>query len=213
MNKARLGDTVAIHLTGTLADGTRFTDTDEEEALQFTLGENHVLPAVQQAVIGMGAGEAKIVAVPADNAYGPYRRELIRVVDRERLPKDLALKVGQRMNVRRSDGSLVPVTVAGFCEASVMLDANHPLAGKDLVFEILFLGIVRRGTPETPEASPVGTKGASQAHRGRQAARESGHSQASEAPEHDFDEPVVTTESGAALGSEDPHVPACPAID
>ena len=116
-------------------------------------------------------------------------------MDREHLPRDLALKVGQRLNIRRPGGGTTSVTVTGFSEASVMLDANHPLAGKDLVFEILFLGIVRRGTPKRPEAGPAGTQGASQAHRGAQAARESGRSQASEAPEADLAEPGVVFDS------------------
>lgn len=208
MNKAQPGDTVAVHLTGKLADGTKFTETDEDDHLQFTLGDNHVLPALQQAVIGMGAGETKIVAVSADKAYGPYRRELVKVVDREHLPRNLALKVGQRLNIRRPGGGTTSVTVTGFSEASGMLDANHPLAGKDLMFEILFLGIVRRGTPKRPEACPAGTEGASQGDRGRQAAREPGHSQTSDATEADLAEPGVVFDPAAMPGVGGHHVPA-----
>jgi peptidylprolyl isomerase len=176
MNKARPGDTVVIHFSGMLADGTKFAESDEEEPLRFTIGQNGAIPGLQQAVIGMSAGETKIVVVPADKAYGPCQKALVKVVDREHLPPDVELEVGQRLRVRRSDGSTMPVTVTGISGSSVMLDANHPLAGKDLTFEILLLGIVPRDTsggtgPESTEARAAPRAHTSRASPSRGGAR------------------------------------------
>ncbi len=151
IKKARPGDTVAIHLAGMLADRTQLAETDEEEPLRFIIGHSAVIPGIQEAVIGMSAGEAKTIVVPADKAYGPYRKSLVKAVDREHFPADAELKVGQRLRIRRSDGTMMATTVRGISGSSVMLDANHPLAGKDLTFEILLLGINRAAAPQPAE--------------------------------------------------------------
>ena len=134
--QAKDGDTVKVHYTGKLEDGTVFDTSIERDPLQFTIGEGQLIPGFEQAVVGMSPGESKTVEIPADEAYGPYREELVMVVDRDQLPEDLQPEVGQQLQIRQPDGQTILVKVIDVSESSVTLDANHPLAGKDLTFDI-----------------------------------------------------------------------------
>jgi len=140
--EAKHGDTVKVHYTGKLEDGTVFDTSIERDPLQFTIGQGQVIPGFEKAVVGMNAGESKTTKAPADKAYGPYRKEMLLVVDRNQLPGDLKPTVGQQLQSRQADGRTIRVAVTDVSESSVTLDANHPLAGKDLTFDIQLIEIV-----------------------------------------------------------------------
>lgn len=139
--QVKAGDTVKVHYTGTLEDGSIFDTSLEREPLEFTLGLGQLIPDFEQTVIGMRVGESKTVNIPADQAYGPYYNELISVIERDKLPENMDLEVGQQLQAQQSDGQIRIVTVIGISETSITVDANHPLAGKDLTFEIELIEI------------------------------------------------------------------------
>lgn len=142
MTQAKFGDVVKVHYEGKLEDGTVFDTSAHRQPLQFTIGKQEVIPGFEQAVVGMAAGESKIAKVAAEKAFGPYRDGLIVEVDRQQIPKDVDPKVGQQLQTRQADGQATVVTVADVTASSVTLDVNHPLAGKDLIFDIRLLEIV-----------------------------------------------------------------------
>ena len=142
MTPAKHGDTVRVHYTGKLSDGTVFDSSVDQEPLEFTLGEQQVIPGFEEAVMGMDPGQTKITKVKADRAYGPYRDEMTLVVERSQLPQDMQPEVGQQLEMRNPDGSTLVVTVKEVTGSSVTLDANHPLAGKDLRFDINLVDIL-----------------------------------------------------------------------
>ena len=141
--QAKLGDTVQVHYTGRLADGTIFDTSTDGDPLEVTLGEEQVIPGFEQALIGMEPGESKTVTIPAAQAYGPYDEDKVVAVNRERtFPSHFQPQVGQQLHVRSKDGERFLVTVVEVSETTVMLDINHPLAGKDLTFDIQLVEIV-----------------------------------------------------------------------
>jgi peptidylprolyl isomerase len=142
MARAKPGDTVKVHYTGKLEDGTVFDTSTDSDPLQFTIGDGQIIPGFEQAVVGMNSGESKTIKVPVDEAYGPHREEMVLVVDRNQLPADLIPEVGQQLQSRQPDGQTIVVTVTDISESSVTVDANHPLAGKDLTFDIQLIEIV-----------------------------------------------------------------------
>lgn len=142
MAPAKHGDTVKVHYTGKLEDGTVFDTSTERDPLQFTIGEGQIIPGFEQAVVGMKPGESKTTKVPADKAYGPHSKEMVLEVDRKEFPEHLKPKVGEQLQVRQADGKTMVVSVTGVSESGVTLDANHPLAGKDLTFDIQLTEIV-----------------------------------------------------------------------
>jgi peptidylprolyl isomerase len=134
--QAKNGDTVQVNYTGKLADGTVFDSSVGREPLEFTLGAGQVIPGFEKAVFGMKVGEKKTVTIPVDDAYGPHRDDMVGEVPREEFPEDITLKVGQQLGVKRTDGGTSIVTVLSVSDNTVTIDFNHPLAGKDLTFEI-----------------------------------------------------------------------------
>jgi len=142
MAQAKHGDTVKVHYTGKLENGTVFDTSINRDPLRFTIGEGQVIPGFEQAVVGMNPGESKTTKVPVDKAYGLHRKEMVMVVNRNQFPVHLKPEVGRRLQIRKADGRTIGVTVADVSESSVTLDANHPLAGKDLTFDIQLLEIV-----------------------------------------------------------------------
>lgn len=136
MAKAKEGDTVKVHYKGTLNDGTVFDESKEHGVLEFQIGDEKVVPGFEEAIIGMSAGEKKTATVKAEKAYGIRNEKLIKTVDKKQVPENLELKVGQQIEVRQTHGGNFPVTVIDITESEVTLDANHPLAGEDLTFEI-----------------------------------------------------------------------------
>lgn len=136
MAEAKSGDTVKVHYTGKLDDGTVFQTSIGREPLELIIGEERIIPAFEQAIIGMNPGDSKSIDVPAESAFGPYREDLLRTIDRSQFPTDVEPEVGQRLNMSQGNGRTIVVTVADLSESSVTLDANHPLAGEDLAFDI-----------------------------------------------------------------------------
>ncbi|MGH7531114.1 MAG: FKBP-type peptidyl-prolyl cis-trans isomerase [Gemmatimonadales bacterium] len=136
MTQAQLGNTVSIHYTGRLDDGQVFDSSANRDPLTFTLGEQQVIRGFESAVIGMQPGQSKTTKIPAADAYGPRREELVLSISRERLPEHIAPSVGQHLQMKNEDGSILGLTVTDVDDQTVRLDANHPLAGKDLTFEI-----------------------------------------------------------------------------
>ena len=141
MIRAKDGDTVRVQYTGKLDDGSVFDSSVERETLQFTIGKGQVLHGVEQAVIGMRPQESKTVLVPAAEAYGPHRDEMTTQVQRSQFPKSVELKVGQRLQINQKNGQSIAVSVLGLSDSTVTLDANHPLAGKDLTFDLQLVEI------------------------------------------------------------------------
>lgn len=141
MAKAENGDTVKVHYTGTLEDGTVFDTSTGREPLEFTLGQGRLIPGFEQAVIGMKIGDLKTINIPADQAYGPYRDDLIIVTERGQLPEGIDLEVGQQLQMTQDSGEVVNVIISAISETTITIDANHPLAGKDLTFEIELIEI------------------------------------------------------------------------
>lgn len=144
MAKAKNGDKVSVHYTGKLFDGEVFDSSAEREPLEFTLGSGSIIPGFEKAVAGMQPGETITTTITADQAYGRRREELVLEVGREKLPADLKPEVGQQLQMSSKDGRSTPVYVVGVTDDNVKLDANHPLAGKDLTFEIELVEIQKK---------------------------------------------------------------------
>ncbi len=141
MSKAKMGDRVKVHYTGRLKDGTVFDTTEGGEPLEFVLGSGEIIPAFEDNIIGMEVGEKKTFVIKAIEAYGPHREELVLEVGKEEFPPDIAPREGQQLQLTQPDGHSFIVTVKEVKENSVVLDANHPLAGKDLTFDVELVGI------------------------------------------------------------------------
>ncbi|KPK74443.1 MAG: peptidylprolyl isomerase [Phycisphaerae bacterium SM23_30] len=142
MAQAKEGDTVKVHCLGKLDNGKTFFTSAEQDPLQFTIGEGQTIPGFEQAVVGMNSGESKTITVEADDAYGPHREDMVLEVNRSEMPPDLKPKLGDKLKIRQENGQAIPVRVTDVSESSVTLDANHPLAGEDLTFEIQLVEIV-----------------------------------------------------------------------
>ena len=130
------GNTVEVHYTGTLEDGTTFDTSVGREPLEFTLGEGKMIPGFEEAVKGMQVRQSKTVTIPTEEAYGPYRDDLVLTVKRDQLPEGLDLKVDQQLQMQQTDGRTAVVIVTDVSEETITVDANHPLAGKDLTFKL-----------------------------------------------------------------------------
>jgi peptidylprolyl isomerase len=142
MAQAQFGNTVKVHYTVRLDDGTVFDSTRDHEPLTFTAGLGAAIPGFEKEIMGMSVGELKTVRVSVEDAYGPYYKELIKEVDRTNFPADFRFEVGQRLELPREDGRSDLVTVLEVSEKTVILDTNHPLAGKELTIDIELLEIL-----------------------------------------------------------------------
>jgi len=141
MAKAKSGDTVKVHYTGKLDDGNVFDSSRERDPLELTLGSGQVIPGFDKGIEGMEVGESKTVEIATDDAYGPYRDDWLLEVDRSEFPDDMKPEVGQQLQMQQPNGQTVIVSIAAITETHIKLDANHPLAGKDLTFEIELMEI------------------------------------------------------------------------
>jgi FKBP-type peptidyl-prolyl cis-trans isomerase 2 len=141
MTQVTSGDVVRIHYTGSLADGSVFDTSEGREPLEFTVGSGEIIPGLDKAMPGMTVGEEKTVTIPCDEAYGPRQEEAQQAVPRGQIPPDIPLEPGLQLQMRGPDGQAVPVTVAEITDEAVVLDANHPLAGKDLTFKVARVSI------------------------------------------------------------------------
>ena len=141
MSQAKSGDTVKIHYTGTLDDGTQFDSSEGREPLEFELGAGQVIPGFDSAVDGMAVGEQKTVNIPAAEAYGERNDEMIQDVPKTALPGDMEPEVGMGLQAQSPDGQVMQLTVTAVAEDTITVDGNHPLAGKPLNFDITLVEI------------------------------------------------------------------------
>jgi len=141
MAQAKSGDKVQVHYTGRLTDGTVFDSSEGRPPLEFTVGEGQVIPGFENAVIAMEVGDKKTVEIPVDQAYGPSQDELVMPVPRDQFPPDITPEVGQQLQMGHPSGQTLVVTVTDVKEDIVTLDANPPLAGEDLTFDIELVAI------------------------------------------------------------------------
>ena len=141
MSQAKANDKVKVHYTGTLDDGTVFDSSKDRDPFEFTVGTGQVIAGFDSGIIGMSVGETKTVKIPAKDAYGQVRDDLVLDVKKSEIPADLNPAVGEKLQINQADGRVVPVTVTAVSDETITLDANHPLAGKDLTFEIELLEI------------------------------------------------------------------------
>jgi len=142
MAQAKAGDKVKVHYTGKLSDGSVFDTSADREPLEFTVGGGQVIKGFDTAMIDMKPGDVKVQVIPVDEAYGAHSAELVTDVPRERFPVDMELEIGQQLQVGLADGQQAIVMVVDLKEDAVTLDANHPLAGQELTFEIELVEIV-----------------------------------------------------------------------
>ena len=142
MDTVERGDTVKVRYTGRLENGMIFDSTMSSGPLIFIIGEGELIVGFEEAVVGMKPGESKKAKVPADKAYGPYHRDLAMVVDYDQLPEDFEPEVGERLEMPHEMGYPIVCTVTKVTESTVTLDANHILAGKNLIFEIELVEIL-----------------------------------------------------------------------
>lgn len=142
MSEAKTGDTVRIHYTGTLTDGSEFDSSAGGDPLEFTIGSGQIIPGLDREIAGMAVGGTKTVTVAADEAYGQHQPDAIQEMPRDAVPEDINLVVGNRLQATTADGQQMVVTIAAVTDETVTMDANHPLAGEDLVFEVELVEIV-----------------------------------------------------------------------
>ena len=142
MAQAQNGDTVKVHYTGKLEDGTQFDSSASGDPLQFTLGGGQIIPGFEKAIIGMQPGDSKTVTIPSEDAYGEHREDMVVVVEKTQFPDHINPEVGQQLEMRQADNQPLNVVVTDITGEDVTLDANHPLAGKDLVFDLELVAIV-----------------------------------------------------------------------
>ena len=149
MAQAKQGDKVKVHYTGRLEDGSVFDSSEcEDDAcgcgdgpMEFIIGEGNLIPGFEQGVIGMGIGDKKTVTIPAEEAYGLRMEQLVAVVDRKEIPEHIKVEVGSQLEVSQEDGQVFPVLITEVTDTQVTLDANHPLAGRNLIFDLRLVEI------------------------------------------------------------------------
>lgn len=142
MKEVQQGDTVKVHYKAIFKDEVLFDSSTQLEPMQITLGKDEIIPSFEKALLGMQIGENKSIFVQAKDAFGPYLKELVSTVNKKELPPSLELEIGQLLQVKQPDGSTVLVTITDIKKEAVTFDANHPLAGKDLTFDINLIEIV-----------------------------------------------------------------------
>jgi peptidylprolyl isomerase len=136
MAQAKTGDTVKIHYTGTLDDGTQFDSSVGRDPLEFTLGSGQVIPGFDKAVEGMAVGESKQVRLEPADAYGKHHEQLVQTVERAELPDEIAPEIGMRLQSEDPSGQVIEFTITEVTEVTITVDANHPLAGQALNFDV-----------------------------------------------------------------------------
>jgi peptidylprolyl isomerase len=136
------GDTVKIHYTGRIKDGPVFDSSVERDPLEFEIGSGSIIKGLEKAVVGMKPGEKKEISVPPEEGYGDLDQKLLFDMPKEKIPADIKPEVGMRLQLVNSKGQTIPVLITEIKDESIKIDANHPLAGKELIFNIELLQIV-----------------------------------------------------------------------
>ena len=142
MSKVKDGDTVKVHYTGKLENGDVFDSSRERDPFEFTVGNKAVIPGFEKGVVGMGVGDTKTIEIPPEEAYGAKQDELVVVVKKSEFPEDITPSIGQRLQIKQQDGNPVVVTITDLTEDNITLDANHPLAGYTLFFDVEVIDII-----------------------------------------------------------------------
>jgi peptidylprolyl isomerase len=142
MPEVKQGDTVQVNYTGKLETGAVFDSSFERGPIQFTIGRGQVITGFEQAILGMNPGETKTVKIPVDLAYGPRREDMVVTMNRSQLPPGMDPQLGQRLEITQTDNKVLLVTVTSMDESTLTIDANHPLAGKELIFDFELVKIV-----------------------------------------------------------------------
>jgi len=142
MASAQAGDTVRVHYTGKLDDGTVFDSSAGSDPIEFVIGDHQVIPGFEDGVTGMAIGETKTITIPFDQAYGAYDDGLVLDVPRDQFPEHITPEVGEALQLQQPDGNVITVIISEVSDESVTLDANHPLAGEDLTFDLELAEIV-----------------------------------------------------------------------
>jgi FKBP-type peptidyl-prolyl cis-trans isomerase 2 len=141
MSVAKKGNSVKVHYTGKLEDGTVFDSSANRDPLQFTLGDGNMIKGFDAAVHGMNVGDEKSVTIPCTEAYGEKREDMMLDIPLEQVPEHIKPEIGMELSLQNQAGQPVPVKVTKIDEEKITLDANHPLAGKDLIFEITLVEV------------------------------------------------------------------------
>ena len=136
MSKAKNGDTVTVHFTGLLEDGSKFDSSVGKEPLKFIIGAGMMIPGLDNGVIGMVEGESKKIKIAPEDAYGAYDDNLELTVEKSELPDDNEPEIGMILTTEEEDGQEMSYVITSVSEKHVVVDANHPLAGKELTFEL-----------------------------------------------------------------------------
>lgn len=136
------GQKVKIHYTGTLDDGNKFDSSEGRDPLEFEMGAGMVIPGFETGVQDMAVGEKKAIHIPAAEAYGEKRDEMVMEFEKSQLPEDLEPEVGMGLQMQGPEGQPIPVQVTAVAETTITIDANHPLAGQNLNFELELVEIV-----------------------------------------------------------------------
>ena len=136
MSTIKDGDTVSVHYTGTLTSGEVFDSSIERDPLKFTLGKGQLIPGFEHAIMGLSVGEKATTNIPSLEAYGEHNPEMVIEVPMNQLPPELDAQVGMQLQLNQPDGQAIPVQITQIEGETVTIDANHPLAGKDLNFDI-----------------------------------------------------------------------------
>jgi peptidylprolyl isomerase len=142
MAQAKAGDTVRVHYTGKLDDGTVFDSSIGGEPIEFILGAHHIIPGFEEGVTGMEVGETKTILISSDQAYGPYEDGIVLTIPREQVPPHITLGLGEMLELSQPSGEAITGRITELTDASVTLDGNHPLAGEDLTFDLQLADIV-----------------------------------------------------------------------
>ncbi len=142
MQQVKNGDTVKVHYHGKLTDGTTFDSSEGRDPLEFEVGSGMVIKGFDDGVLGMEVGDKKTIEIPVDEAYGPADPQMMMEFPIDRLPKDLKPEIGMELTMRDNAGNPIPVVVAEVRPEAIIIDANHPLAGEDLVFDLELVEIV-----------------------------------------------------------------------
>jgi peptidylprolyl isomerase len=142
MTQAKQGNTVKIHYTGKLTNNTVFDSSRKRDPFEFIIGSGQVIAGFEEGALGMRVGETKTIKIPCAKAYGPKNQDLIAIVARGHLPKDLEPQIGQRLGIYNENGQKIPVVITEITEKDVTVDGNHPLAGEDLIFELELVEIL-----------------------------------------------------------------------
>jgi peptidylprolyl isomerase len=141
MSEAKNGNQVKVHYTGKLKDGSVFDSSEGRDPLEFTMGAGQMIPGFEKAVMGMKVGDKVTTDIPCQEAYGEHSEQMVISVEKSNIPNEIKPEVGLQLSIQQQDGSSVPVVVTEVNENDIKLDGNHPLAGKDLIFDIELVSV------------------------------------------------------------------------